>query len=56
MTVYGVFAKINGKWVRVPNTGAYRKSSAIRFFQGLLLNGSMNGTPMSLRVVRQPIS
>jgi len=47
--IYALFEKQNGRWVRI-SSFAYRKSSAVRIFQGALLAPFLGGE--SFRGVR----
>lgn len=49
--MYGLFEKINGKWIRLYGC-AYSKETAIRVYQNQLLTMSMNGREPGLRAVK----
>ena len=50
---YALFKKVDGKWVR-ESQFAYRKSTAVRVFQGALLDGALGGGPeRCLKVVKE---
>lgn len=53
MASYGLFQKINGKWVLVAGTAAYPLQAARRIFQDRLINSSFSGNPLSLRPVKE---
>lgn len=50
---YGLFDKIDGKWIRREGTGSYRKSLAVKIFQNALINGFFDGKQTSLRPVKE---
>ena len=50
--MYGLFEKIDGKWVRLFPSLKYPKAQAVRVFQNMLLGMSMNGRIPELRVVK----
>lgn len=52
--LYGLFEKVDGKWVRLCPSCAYKKSLAIRIFQNHLLAGSFEGKTRALRPVPCP--
>lgn len=51
--LYGLFEKVDGKWVRLFPLMSYPKSSAVRIFQSNLLAYAMGAVPYerSLRKV-----
>jgi len=49
--MYSLFKKEGDKWVRV-SPFACNKQTAVRVFQNQLINGSLVGQPMALRVVK----
>jgi hypothetical protein len=49
--LYGLFEKIDGKWVRLHPTMGYTKETAVRVFQGALLDGFFSGRHIELRTL-----
>lgn len=39
--LYGLYERQGRRWVRVPNTGAYRKRTAVAVFQSMLLAAAL---------------
>ncbi len=40
---YGLFEKVDGKWIRLRPTLAFKKATAVRIFQNDLLAGFFGG-------------
>ena len=49
---YGLFHKVGKRWVRLFPKRAYKKDTAIRVFQGLLLKFFFTGKTVELRPVK----
>ena len=51
--LYSLFEKQDGKWVRLTSL-SFKKSTAVKFFQGLLLDGILYlGKKRELRPVKE---
>jgi hypothetical protein len=51
--MYSLFRKVDGRWQRVPNAGAFPKATAIRVFQDRLIGSAFSGSPCELRPVNE---
>lgn len=50
--LYGLFEKVEGKWVRLLPTLSFTRSKAVKVFQNALLAGIFDGKTRTLRVVK----
>lgn len=53
--MYGLFEKVDGKWVRLKPAQAYKKPTAVRVFQNDLLAGFFGGDGVKGERALRPI-